>query len=410
MNLEWENSNRTGTVADHAVVILYAYTVNRGRGMRIMRDPQLDVAAPGGCRKGRGATLNPASRYLARVTSPVDDGWATPPDADWPAPGTDTTLRPDRTVTLITRNNSPDVPFDRSINPYKGCEHGCVYCFARPTHAYLDLSPGLDFETRIFFKTGVRERLEAELGRPGYRPAVMALGTNTDPYQPAERNLRVTRTILEVLREYRHPVSIVTKGQLVLRDLDILRDMAADGLAAVAVSITTLDRDLKTRLEPRAADPTARLRVVAELAAAGIPTRVMLAPVIPFVNDAEIERIAAAAAEAGASGIGYILLRLPLEVAELFRAWLEVHYPERAARVMAAVRATRGGRTYDATWGTRMRGTGAIAELIRCRFELSARRHDLSITREAPLRTDLFRVPGRVPVGDPGMTQQRLFD
>jgi len=346
--------------------------------------------------KGRGATLNPPSRYLAQVSEAVDDGWGplSGPDDGNPVVGPETRLLPDRTVTLITRNQSPDVPFDRSINPFKGCEHGCVYCFARPTHAYLDLSPGLDFETRILYKTGVRERLVAELGKPGYRCAVLAMGTNTDPYQPAEKRLRITRTVLEVLREHGHPVSIVTKGQLILRDLDILAEMAARGLASVAVSVTTLDRRLKTALEPRTADPAARLRTIRALSAAGIPTRAMLAPVIPFVNDHEIEAIAAQVAAAGAIGMGYILLRLPHEVAGLFSDWLEVHFPDRAARVMAAVRAARGGKAYDATWGKRMRGEGPIADLIARRFEVALRRHGLSGGRVEPLRTDLFKPPG----------------
>jgi len=351
---------------------------------------------PAGPVKGRGATLNPPSRYLARSSEAVDDGWGSlggPDDGD-PAVGPQTQLLPDRTVTLITRNQSPDVPFDRSINPFKGCEHGCVYCFARPTHAYLDLSPGLDFETRIFFKTGVRERLVEELAKPGYRCAVLAMGTNTDPYQPAEKRLRITRTVLEVLREHRHPVSIVTKGQLILRDLDILAEMAAQGLASVAVSVTTLDRRLKTALEPRTADPAARLRTIRALSAAGIPTRAMLAPVIPFVNDHEIEAIAAAVAAAGAIGMGYILLRLPHEVAGLFSDWLEVHYPDRAARVLAAIRHTRGGKAYDASWGKRMRGDGPIADLIARRFEVALRRNGLAGGRFEPLRTDLFRPPG----------------
>jgi DNA repair photolyase len=356
--------------------------------------------------RGRGAAINPPSRFLAQVSEAVDDGWGMVPfcaaDSAPPARGPATRLLPDRTVTLIARNQSPDVPFDRSVNPYKGCEHGCVYCFARPTHAYLDLSPGLDFETRIFYKTGVRERLTAELGKRGYRCAVLAMGTNTDPYQPAERELRITRTVLEVLREWRHPVSIVTKGQLILRDLDILAEMAADGLASVAVSVTTLDRSLKTILEPRTADPAARLRMIRALSAAGIPTRAMLAPVIPFVNDGEIERIAAAVAESGAIGMGYILLRLPLEVEGLFREWLAVHYPDRADRVMAAIRDARGGKAYDARWGVRMRGAGPVADLIARRFELAVRRHGLDTGRHGPLRTDLFRPPGP--------RQERLFD
>jgi DNA repair photolyase len=358
--------------------------------------------------KGRGATANPPSRFLARVSEAVDDGWAAPVAADDPewgsaSLGPDTQLQPDRTVTLITRNQSPDVPFDRSINPYKGCEHGCVYCFARPTHAYLDLSPGLDFETRIFYKTGVRERLTAELAKPGYRCAVLAMGTNTDPYQPAERTLRITRTVLEVLREHRHPVSIVTKGQLILRDLDILSDMAADGLAAVAVSVTTLDRGLKTALEPRTADPAARLRVIRALSGAGVPTRALMAPVIPFVNDGEIERIAAAVKDAGAVGMGYILLRLPREVEGLVYDWLKAHFPDRAERVMAAIRGAHGGKAYDATWGKRMRGDGPIADLIAKRYEVAIKRHGLSRERMgSALRTDLF--------APPGPRQQSLFD
>jgi DNA repair photolyase len=358
--------------------------------------------------KGRGATANPPSRFLARLSETVDDGWTRPVDGDddeWGSarPGPDTQLQPDRTVTLITRNQSPDVPFDRSINPYKGCEHGCVYCFARPTHAYLDLSPGLDFETRIFYKTGVRERLEAELAKPGYRCAVLAMGTNTDPYQPAERTLGITRTVLEVLREHRHPVSIVTKGQLILRDLDILADMAADGLASVAVSVTTLDRSLKTALEPRTADPAARLRVIRALAGAGVPTRAMMAPVIPFVNDGEMERIAEAVKDAGAIGMGYILLRLPREVEGLVYDWLKAHFPDRAERVMAAIRGAHNGKAYDPTWGKRMRGEGPIADLIAKRYEVAIRRHGLSRERMGgALRTDLF--------APPGPRQQNLFD
>jgi DNA repair photolyase len=356
--------------------------------------------AAAGVVKSRGATANPPSRYLARVSEAVDDGWARAPDPDLGPEcagaevGPATQLLPDRTVTLITRNQSPDVPFDRSINPFKGCEHGCVYCFARPTHAYLDLSPGLDFETRIFYKTGVRDRLLAELGHPDYRCAVLAMGTNTDPYQPAEKRLRITRTVLEVLRELRHPVSIVTKGQLILRDLDILAEMAAQGLASVAVSVTTLDRRLKTALEPRTADPAARLRVIRALSGAGIPTRAMLAPVIPFVNDHEIEAIAEQVASAGAIGMGYIFLRLPLEVADLFRGWLDAHYPERAGRVMAAIRDARRGKAYDATWGRRMRGEGPIADLIARRVDIALRRHGLTGGRFEPLRTDLFCPPG----------------
>ncbi|MFW6093507.1 MAG: PA0069 family radical SAM protein [Pseudomonadota bacterium] len=344
--------------------------------------------------KGRGATANPASRFLERHSEAVSDGWEAPDDSRWPGPAVATELYPDATRRIIARNASPDVPFDRAINPYKGCEHGCVYCFARPTHAYLDLSPGIDFESRIFYKTAVRETLVAELGKPGYRCRTMAMGTNTDPYQPAERTRRVTRTVLEVLLEHEHPVSIVTKGQLILRDLDLLSELARRELASVAVSLTTLDRELKTRLEPRTAGPEARLRVVRELTRAGVPTRVMLAPVIPFLNDHEIEDMLAAAAQAGAVGAGYILLRLPHEVKALFRDWLDEHYPQRAERIMNAVRASRGGKDYDARWGTRMRGEGVFADLLARRFAAAVKRHGLTRGEGFALRTDRFRPPG----------------
>ena len=307
--------------------------------------------------------------------------------------GPPTRLYPDRTVSLITRNRSPDISFDRSINPFKGCEHGCIYCFARPTHAYLDLSPGLDFESKIFYKTHARERLLAELAKPGYRCATIAMGTNTDPYQPAERRYRITREILETLLENRHPVSVVTKGQLVLRDLDLLAELARLQLVSVAVSVTTLSNELKTKLEPRTASPSARLRVIRELRAAGVPVSAMVAPVIPFINDAEIEDIVAAVADAGAISANYILLRLPLEVRELFEQWLAQHYPLKAGRVMSAVRGTRGGKAYDPTWGKRMRGEGQMAELVGARFRAAVRRHNLDNVVPA-LRTDLFRPDG----------------
>ncbi len=342
--------------------------------------------------KGRGATANPASRFLLRHSEAVSDGWAAEEEASVPDLATE--LFPDATRRLITRNSSPDVPFDRSINPYKGCEHGCIYCFARPTHAYLDLSPGLDFETRIFYKTRVREALIEELGKPGYRCATLAMGTNTDPYQPAEKTQRVTRAVLEVLLEHDHPVSIVTKGQLILRDLDLLAELARRELVSVAVSVTTLDRDLKTRLEPRAAGPEARLRVVEALCRSGVPVAVMVAPVIPFLNDHEIESIVAAAAAAGATGANYILLRLPHEVKDLFRDWLAEHYPQRAERIMSAIRASRGGKAYDAAWGRRMRGEGVFADLIARRFAKALKRHGLDGEHRPALRTDLFRPPG----------------
>ena len=340
--------------------------------------------------KGRGATENPASRFVPLSNVRENDGWDLDPD---PESSPKTVLFADRTVTLITKNNSPDVPFERSINAYKGCEHGCVYCFARPTHAYLDLSPGLDFESKIFYKTGVRERLHAELGKPNYEPKTIAMGTNTDPYQPAEKGLKVTREVLEVLLEYRHPVSIVTKGQLILRDLDVLQQLAELGLVSVMISITTLNNDLKIRMEPRAASPSARLRIVRELALAGVPVGVFMAPVIPFVNDSEIEDVVAAGAAAGARAMGYILLRLPREVNELFQSWLEVHYPLKAQRVMNAVRSAHRGKAYDATWGRRMTGSGAVAELIAQRFDRALKVHHLAQNEMPELRRDLYRSP-----------------
>ena len=340
--------------------------------------------------KGRGATINPESRYLPTTTEAVGDGWDLEDDAE-SNPATE--FFPDRTVRLITRNQSPDIPFDRSINAYKGCEHGCIYCFARPTHAYLDLSPGLDFETRIFYKTGVRERLLEELGHRSYRCRTIAMGTNTDPYQPVEKRLRITRTILEVAREHRHPVSIVTKSQLILRDADLLAELASLGLVNVMVSVTTLSNELKVKLEPRTAGPAARLRTIERLSALDVPVGAMAAPMIPFINDRELEAIVARAAAAGARVVRYVLLRLPLEVKDLFEAWLAEHYPLRAERVMSAVRGTRGGKAYDSAWGRRMRGTGPFAELLAARFVAACRKHGLEDAELPPLRTDLFNPP-----------------
>jgi len=342
---------------------------------------------------GRGAVSNAGSRYNTRHSATIDDGWGVDPETDSAAPHT--TVLPDQTRTLITRNVSPDLPFDRSINPFKGCEHGCIYCFARPTHAYLDLSPGLDFETKLFYKTDVRAHLEEELCKRNYKVAPIALGTNTDPYQPIERERRVTREILEVLLECRHPVSLVTKSQGVLRDLDLWSALGQLGLARVHVSITTLRRELKTKLEPRTASGEARLRVVKALSQAGVPTGVMVAPVIPFVNDSEMEDIVAAAAQAGAGSAGYILLRLPLEVKALFSEWLESHYPDLKDRVLNAIRSTRGGELYTSDFGGRMRGEGPIAELLLKRFEIAVRKHGLDGSRLPPMRTDLFRPPMR---------------
>ncbi len=342
--------------------------------------------------RGRGAVSNRDSRFLPTVSIREADGWDL---EEPPAPDPRTTLTPDRTVQLITRNRSPDLPFDRSINPYKGCEHGCIYCFARPTHAYLDLSPGLDFETRIFFKTDVRRRLHEELSSKRYECRPIALGTNTDPYQPAERSHGITRQILEMLLEWRHPVTIVTKSQLVLRDLDLLGELARMDLVHVYLSVTTLDRQLKTRLEPRTASPSARLRAIEGLAGAGVPVGAMVAPVIPFVNDSEVEAIVDACAAAGARSLGYILLRLPREVGPLFQEWLAEHYPLKAARVENAVRQMRGGDLYRAQWGERLRGTGPMAELIEKRFTRALAKQGIERdARLVELRTDLFQPPG----------------
>ncbi len=329
-------------------------------------------------RKGRGAIGNPTGRYEPRTRQPIDDGWET--GAGYPgrdagaAPALATEVGTDASRTVIARNNSPDVPFDRSINPYRGCEHGCVYCFARPGHAYLGLSPGLDFETRIFAKPEAAKRLSAELAKPSYAPAVIAMGTNTDPYQPVEKRLGITRSILEVLADARHPVAIVTKSNLVLRDLDILAPMAEAKLARVLVSVTTLDPTLARKMEPRAARPMLRLETIRRLAEAGVPTGVLTAPMIPGLNDDEMEAILEAATRAGGSSAGYILLRLPLEIKALFIEWLEAHFPERKKRVLALLRETRRGKLYDARFGTRMTGQGVYAQLLARRFELACKR------------------------------------
>lgn len=337
---------------------------------------------------GRGSASNPTGRY-ERVTRVPEVSEA----EDLQPPAT-TIVTPERPRTIIARNDSPDVPFDRSLNPYKGCEHGCIYCFARPTHAWLGLSPGLDFETRIFSKPEAPTLLRNALSRPGYRPDVIALGANTDPYQPVEKRLGITRAVLEVLAEFEHPVSIVTKSALVERDFDILAPMAAKRLAHVFVSITTLDPELARRMEPRAAAPARRLATVRALASAGVPVGVLASPMIPALNDVELERILEAAAESGASSTGYILLRLPLEVKELFTEWLETHYPMRAKHVLSLVRNTRGGELYEPEFGRRMTGSGAYADLLEKRFELARIRLGLE-TRAPELDLTRFRVPSR---------------
>ena len=322
-------------------------------------------------RGGRGAVSNRTGRYEAFARHPFDDGWGA---IEEEPPSLETQVWIDSSRTAIVRNDSPDISFDRSINPYRGCEHGCVYCYARPSHAWLGLSPGQDFESKLLAKTDADVLLRRELARPGYRPRVIALGSNTDPYQPIERRLGVTRRILEVLSECRHPVSIVTKSGLIARDVDILGSMAAERLASAFVSVTTLDRRLARRMEPRAPTPARRLETIAALSAAGVPVGAMFAPVVPGLNDAEMEAVLKAAREAGATTAGYTLLRLPLEIKDLFREWLEAHEPNRAARVMALVRDCRGGRDYDPEWGRRMKGAGPFADTIARRFALARRR------------------------------------
>ena len=341
--------------------------------------------------KGRGAISNPASRFDSHVSEPVDDGWNEVESADISSSAPKTKFFPDQTRNIIATNKSPDIPFDRSINPYKGCEHGCVYCYARPTHAFLGLSPGLDFETHIFYKTEPAARLSEALERRGYKVRPIAMGTNTDPYQPGERQLGITREILKTLLRYRHPVTLVTKSTLILRDLDILAELATLGLVQVSVSVTTLNNGLKTALEPRTAGPRARLRVLDSLHQARVPVGAMIAPVIPCINDNELEDIVAAVSKAGASTASYILLRLPLEVEDLFVEWLQQHYPNRADHVMSHIRAMRGGVAYRAEWGTRMRGQGTYADLLARRFELATKRAGLGTDLSVPLRTDLFR-------------------
>lgn len=339
-------------------------------------------------RRGRGATANPDGRYESARYEIFDDGW----EGDNEAPRLQTHVLPEQARTIITRNSSPDISFDRSINPYRGCEHGCVYCFARPNHAYVGLSPGLDFETRLFTKPNAAQLLGREISAPGYRPAQIALGTATDPYQPIERSHRITREILEVLAAFRHPVAIVTKSNLVVRDIDILAEMARQGLVKVAVSVTTLDPVLARRMEPRAPHPERRLDAIRRLSAAGIPVMVMAAPVIPSLNDHEIETILARAREAGAGEAHYVLLRLPHELDDLVGDWLAEHYPGRRRHVLSLVQQARGGKLYDATYGRRMTGAGTYAALIRDRFRLAKERLGYPSERLA-LATGLFAVP-----------------
>jgi DNA repair photolyase len=351
------------------------------------------VAPSAFVRKGRGAVSNVAHRFESVERSVDGDALdALLADGGVLNPSVATEVRHEQVGSLLAWNDSPDIYFDRSINPYRGCEHGCVYCYARPTHSYLNLSPGLDFESRLVAKINAAAALRRELAAPGYRPAVVNLGSATDAYQPVERELLITRAVLEVLSEARHPVAVVTKSSLIERDLDLLAPMAEEQLAAAFVSVTTLDSELSRTLEPRAASPARRLRTIETLARAGVPVCVNVAPVIPFVNEPEIERILERAAAAGARGAFYTVLRLPWEVAPLFREWLRVHYPQRAERVMNRVREMRGGRDYDADFATRMKGSGPWADLIRQRFDKACARLDLGRGR-FDLRDDLFRAP-----------------
>ena len=346
-------------------------------------------AAP---RKGRGAASNDSGRFEAEKRTSFDDGWGSA-DAE-PLPLA-TTLSIDATRTIIARNESPDIGFDRSINPYRGCEHGCVYCYARPSHAYLGLSPGLDFESRLFYKPQAAALLAAELRKKGYACRPIALGSNTDPYQPVERRLGLTRSILEVLRDFQHPVTIVSKSALIQRDLDILADMAKERLAIVTISVTTLDRTLARVMEPRAATSDRRLETIAALAAAGVPAGVLSAPMIPALNDSEMEHILERARAAGAAYAGYTLLRLPLELKALFREWLEAHFPDKAAHVLSLVAQTHGGRLYDSAWSTRMTGAGPYADMLQVRFDRACRRLGFNQRTTDPLDTTRFRPPPR---------------
>lgn len=357
-----------------AFYLLYIFTVMKHGDIRLT--------------KGRGAPSNLQNRFEKTLVESVDDGWW----QDEVAESLATEVRIDPARSIISRNQSPDIPFNQSINPYKGCEHGCVYCFARPTHSYLDLSPGLDFERKLFYKENASDLLIEAFHQRTYRCEPIALGINTDAYQPIERQYRITRSLLELMLEYRHPVSLLTKSSLIERDLDILSELARLRLVNVMISITSLEADIKRTLEPRTAAPAARLRVMHALHEAGVPVGVMVAPVIPVITDPELEHILAAAQQRGAEQAGYVLLRLPWEVRDLFRQWLSAHYPLKARHVMSIIQQSRGGRDYDSTWGLRGRGTGPFADLLAQRFRLACQRLGLN-RREVHLDTSLFRRP-----------------
>jgi DNA repair photolyase len=339
--------------------------------------------------RGRGTASNPHNRFAPTRVIASDDGWF-----EEVPPSRATEVRAETAKTIISRNQSPDLPFDRSINPYRGCEHGCIYCYARPSHAYWDLSPGLDFETRLIAKTNAAALLQQQLSKPGYQCAPINLGANTDPYQPIEREHRLTRQCLEILLDYRHPLTIVTKGALILRDLDLLAELARQRLVAVYISLTTLDDELKRILEPRAAAPSARLRAIRVLRQHGIPVGVLCSPMIPMINDMELERLLEAAQQAGAQSANYMLLRLPREVAPLFEEWLRAHRPQRAEHVLSLIRQSRGGELYDSRFGARFRGEGAFAELLAQRFAVASKRLGLQRRDAMQLDCSRFAPPG----------------
>ncbi|PWK36600.1 PA0069 family radical SAM protein [Cupriavidus plantarum] len=371
-------------------------------------------SAPLSAKKGRGAVTNLQGRFERDARERFDDGWAEAAQESQDSPRLVTQVSIERARSILTHNASPDIPFDTSLNPYRGCEHGCIYCFARPTHAYLDLSPGLDFESRLFAKANAAERLRETLARPSYRCETIALGVNTDAYQPIEREHRITRGVLEVLRECDHPVALITKSSLIERDIDLLAPMARKRLAVAALTITTLDAGIARTLEPRAATPSRRLRAIRTLSEAGIPVGVSVAPVIPFITEPDLERILEAAREAGAVYANYIVLRLPWEVEPLFQQWLQAHFPDRAERVMNRIRDMRGGKSYDADFATRMRGSGIWADLMRQRFYKAADKLGFRYDRYG-LDTTLFRPPApparaaRAKPGAANDTQGSLF-
>lgn len=373
-------------------------------------DPEPWVAAQPQARKGRGAVTNITGRYETQLIETVDDGWVRPEDDTDIHPELRTTVTPELAKSILSRNQSPDISFSVSLNPYRGCEHGCIYCFARPSHAYLGLSPGLDFETRLYAKTNAADLLRRELAQKNYEPSPIALGVNTDAYQPCERELKLTRQCLEVLHECDHPVGLITKSALIERDIDLLQAMAQKNLAAAAVTITTLDHNISRILEPRAASPTRRLQTIERLAKAGIPMLVSVAPIIPFVTEQEIEKVLSAAADAGATAAGYTVIRLPWEINPLFQEWLQTHFPERADRVMNRIRDMRGGKDYDADFATRMRGEGVWADMIRQRFIKGLKRYGLNKSnRFGELDCSLFRKPLSIPVKENKNGQMDIF-